>query len=150
MKQQAVTTLLKGFFHRAGISVHNALFRHMVKSGLVLCAVDFAEDTTTTETDDQGTDTQDDQTGDDDTGTAAGDDQGDGDKTGTEEDTDEEEVVVTIGEDSPTSDEEDISQAPEWVRNLRKEHRETKRLLREKDAEIERLKGNTGRPCSAS
>ena len=41
-----------------------------------------------------------------------------------------EEVVVTIGEESPPP-EEDEKQAPEWVRELRKNHRELVRENRE-------------------
>lgn len=40
------------------------------------------------------------------------------------------EVVVTIGEESPTSD-EDENRAPEWVRELRKSNREKDRRIRE-------------------
>lgn len=51
----------------------------------------------------------------------------------------EDEVVVTIGEESPPSDEDD-SKAPEWVRDLRKSHRELQRENRELRAKQE--KGN--------
>src|SRR5437870_4888599 len=40
------------------------------------------------------------------------------------------EVVVTIGEESPPSDEEE-NRAPEWVRELRKTSREKDRRIRE-------------------
>lgn len=59
----------------------------------------------------------------------------------------DDEVVISFGEESPTS-EEDESRAPPWVRELRKQDREKARALRErdrqlreKDAEIARLKG---------
>lgn len=37
------------------------------------------------------------------------------------------EVVVTIGDEAPTPEEEEISKAPEWVRELRKSQRELSR-----------------------
>ena len=48
-----------------------------------------------------------------------------------------EEMVVTIPGESPSPEDEEVSKAPEWVRNLRKEHRELKREKRELE---ERLK----------
>lgn len=54
---------------------------------------------------------------------------------GTEGDDTEEgegdEVVVSIGDESPPSDEDDASRAPEWVRYLRKSNREKDRRIRE-------------------
>jgi hypothetical protein len=41
------------------------------------------------------------------------------------------EVVVTIGEDAPTSEEQEVESAPAWVKNLRKENRELARENRE-------------------
>lgn len=41
------------------------------------------------------------------------------------------EVVVTIGEESPPSEEDEIAKAPEWVRELRKSNREKDRRIRE-------------------
>lgn len=55
---------------------------------------------------------------------------------------DDDTVIVTIGEESPPSD-EDEHRAPEWVRELRKTSREQARLLREKEQEIARLKGES-------
>jgi hypothetical protein len=65
-------------------------------------------------------------------------DQNDDQNTGTEADSAEgtDEVVVTIGGDSPPVD-ESPAQAPEWVRELRKNHRELQRRNRELE---ERLK----------
>lgn len=147
MNKQAVTTLLKDLLHRAGIRVHRALFRHMVKSGLVLCAVDLADDHDTATDDTQDTDNQDDQNGEEDTGTATGDDE-DADKGATDEESDDE-VIVSIGEESPPSDEEDISKAPDWVRELRTKHRETSKRVRELEEENARLKG-TGKPAAVT
>lgn len=48
------------------------------------------------------------------------------------------EVVVTIGEEAPPPDEE--SSAPEWVRELRKNHRESQRRVRELE---DKLKATT-------
>jgi hypothetical protein len=48
-------------------------------------------------------------------------------------------VAVTIGEESPPSDDEENERAPEWVRDLRKQYREEKRRnkeLQEKLAEV--------------
>jgi hypothetical protein len=49
----------------------------------------------------------------------------------------EDEVIVSIGEAQPHSDEE--ARAPEWVRELRRKQRETVRELREAKAKIEAL-----------
>lgn len=49
----------------------------------------------------------------------------------------EDEVIVSIGEAQPTTDEE--SKAPQWVKDLRKKQRETARELREARAKIEAL-----------
>jgi hypothetical protein len=43
----------------------------------------------------------------------------------------EQDVVVTIGEEAPPAEEEEHAQAPEWVRELRKSHRELQRKNRE-------------------
>jgi hypothetical protein len=50
------------------------------------------------------------------------------------------EVVVTIGDETPT-EEEDESAARPWVKDLRKRHREMERKLREVEAENAKLKG---------
>jgi len=59
--------------------------------------------------------------------------------------TDEGEITISVGE-QPAAEEEDASRAPEWVRDLRKSNREKDRVIREKDAEIARLKGATSQP----
>jgi hypothetical protein len=54
---------------------------------------------------------------------------------------DEGQVVVLV-DDKPLNQEESQAEttAPEWVRDLRKQHREAQRKIREQDAEIQRLK----------
>jgi hypothetical protein len=59
------------------------------------------------------------------------------DETAVDESSDE--VVVSIG-DEPVKQEEDDAAAPEWVRNLRKEHRQLKKEKRELE---EKLKAGT-------
>lgn len=57
----------------------------------------------------------------------------------TDEGTDEgegDEVVVSIGEESPSSEEEDAARAPEWVRELRKSNREKDRRIRELEQKV--------------
>lgn len=51
------------------------------------------------------------------------------------------EVVVTIGEETPPTDDEQHAQAPEWVRELRKKNREDQKRIRELE---ERLSAATG------
>jgi hypothetical protein len=63
---------------------------------------------------------------------------------GESDDSIDDEVVVTIG-DSPAPD-EDHEQAPEWVRELRKNHRETQKRVRELEAENKQLKGTGQKP----
>lgn len=50
------------------------------------------------------------------------------------------EVVVTIGDEQPPADDGEQG-APTWVKDLRKANRQKDRELREKDAEIARLRG---------
>ena len=99
--------------------VHRALFRYQVRAGLILCAVEPGED-------DGAVDLQG-QTGEEEAGTAAG--------TETQGE-DEEEVVVSIGEESPASEEEEAAHAPEWVRELRKNHRELVKRNRELEEQV--------------
>jgi hypothetical protein len=59
------------------------------------------------------------------------------------------EVVVTIGDEPPPAEEEDPARAPQWLKDLRKSNREKDRALRERDAEIARLKGSQqGQPAT--
>ena len=51
-------------------------------------------------------------------------------------DPESEEVVVSIGDASPASEEEEQKQAPEWVKELRKENREKSRKLRDLEAKL--------------
>ncbi|HTH09183.1 MAG TPA: hypothetical protein VMA55_06415 [Acidovorax sp.] len=44
------------------------------------------------------------------------------------------EVVVSIGDESPSSEDEESATAPEWVKNLRKERRELIKRVREYEA----------------
>lgn len=46
-----------------------------------------------------------------------------------------EEIVVQIGEDSPP-EEDEVKQAPDWVRNLRKENREKERRIKELESKL--------------
>lgn len=73
-----------------------------------------AETTQTTDADDAG-------------GNATGDTTQQVDGEGSETD----QVVITIGEESPPSDEEDETRAPTWVRELRKTNRELQRENRD-------------------
>lgn len=58
----------------------------------------------------------------------------------------EDEVVVVIEGVTPPPEEEEDRQAAPWLRELRKSHQETKRQLRERDAEIARLKASGNQP----
>lgn len=51
---------------------------------------------------------------------------------------DDDEVVVSIGEESPPQDE--AAHAPEWVRELRKKNREDQRRIKELEDELKRAK----------
>jgi hypothetical protein len=53
-----------------------------------------------------------------------------------ESESDPEELVVSIGDASPASEEEELKQAPEWVKELRKENREKARKLKELEAKL--------------
>ena len=114
MKKSAVSTLLKELLYR----VHRALFRYQVRAGFILCAAEPGED-------DGGVNLEG-QTGEDETGTAPG----------TEGQEDDDEVVVSIGEESPPSEEEEAAHAPEWVRELRKNHRELVKRNRELEEQV--------------
>ena len=52
-----------------------------------------------------------------------------------QEETEEEEVIVSIGEESPPPEEH--TQAPEWVRELRKTNRELQRQNRELQSKLQ-------------
>jgi hypothetical protein len=54
---------------------------------------------------------------------------------------DEDEVVVSIGEEAPPTEEH--QQAPEWVRELRKQHRELQRKNRELEAKLQTTQTET-------
>lgn len=58
------------------------------------------------------------------------------DESETDEDGDDGEVIVTIGDEEPPQEEED-EKAPNWVRELRKSHREMARENRELKAKLE-------------
>jgi hypothetical protein len=62
-------------------------------------------------------------------------------------DDDDDDVVVLV-DDKPLNqpDEEESTQAPEWVRDLRKQHREAQRKIREQEAELQRLKTPAPKP----
>lgn len=51
-----------------------------------------------------------------------------------EDEIDEDEVVISIGEESPPQEEE--ARAPKWVRELRKSNREKERKIRELEAQL--------------
>lgn len=53
-----------------------------------------------------------------------------------EEDQDSDEVVVSIGEQAPSSEEEEKEAAPQWVKDLRKESREKDKRIRELEKKI--------------
>jgi hypothetical protein len=59
----------------------------------------------------------------------------------------EEETVITLGEESPTPQEDEFSgPAPAWVKELRESNRAAKKALREREEEIARLKGQQASP----
>lgn len=130
MQKMAVSTFLKGLLHRAGISVHKALFRHMVKSGLVLCAVAPVEEEHVAA---PAAEVEQVQTGDE-TGTAAENEPAPAAAQGTED----EEVVITIGEEEPpaSNEEETNEPAPQWVKELRKSDREKAKRIRELEQQL--------------
>lgn len=64
-----------------------------------------------------------------------------------DDDEGDDEVVVSIDGESPTHDEDDDKKAPEWVRDLRKSHRETQRENRELKARLDALSGAAEKPA---
>jgi len=46
------------------------------------------------------------------------------------------EVVVTIGDETPAPEDEEIAKAPEWVRELRKSNRELTRKVKEQERQL--------------
>jgi hypothetical protein len=63
------------------------------------------------------------------------------------EDDDDDEVIVTIGDEAPPQEDEH-DQAPEWVRELRKAHRETQRENRELKAKLEATTQTETKPAA--
>lgn len=74
------------------------------------------------------------------TGEEPGEEAGEGGEGATDD------VVVTIGEESPTSTEED-HKAPEWVRELRKSHRETLKRNKELEEKLAAVSGAQQKPA---
>lgn len=65
----------------------------------------------------------------------------------TEAETEEDDsVVVSIAGDAPAPEDEEAERAPDWVRDLRKQHREEKRRNRELQEKLEQLTG-AGKPA---
>lgn len=67
----------------------------------------------------------------------------------------DDEIVVTIGDESPTSEDEQEADgfkgpAPEWVKDLRKNSREKDKLLRERERELQELKAKIGQATENS
>jgi hypothetical protein len=59
------------------------------------------------------------------------------DEVEAEDESEDDELVVTIGEDSPPP--EETTQAPEWVRDLRKQYREEKKRSKELEKKLQEL-----------
>ena len=57
----------------------------------------------------------------------------------------DEEQVITIGESKEDEESEDSNNAPSWVKDLRKQHREMKRENRELKAQLERYNSGDGK-----
>lgn len=51
------------------------------------------------------------------------------------------EIIVTIGDAPPASEENEPQKAPEWVKELRKQHREQERRIKELEAELAKASG---------
>lgn len=71
------------------------------------------------------------------------------DETSTETKADEvavDEVVVTIGDEAPPQEDEEIAKAPEWVRELRKSNRELSR----RNKELERQAADKTKPAESA
>lgn len=65
-------------------------------------------------------------------------DPSDGDNTDGESDDDQDdEVVVSIGDEPVEQSEEDDRKAPSWVKELRKSHREAQKRIRELEAQVQ-------------
>lgn len=126
--KKAVSTILRSLLER----LNAEMFRYQVKTGLVLC---FGPEGGLADASDEGGEN------------SEGGDQGGGEETTTETDAaadpaqEDDEVIVTIGEEAPPAEEQQHAQAPEWVRELRKNHRELQRKNRELE---EQLKARAG------
>lgn len=53
----------------------------------------------------------------------------------------DEEVVIQIGEESPSSEDDEVREAPEWVREVRKVNREQQREIKKLRQELEQSRG---------
>ncbi len=63
------------------------------------------------------------------------------DSEGGEAGAEEGEITVTLGDEPAANEEDEAAKAPEWIRDLRHRNKEMTRVLREREAEIARLKG---------
>jgi len=59
---------------------------------------------------------------------------------GSSEEETSDEMVITIGDEEESEEEQEQKKAPEWVRELRKEHRATVKRNRELEAELQAMK----------
>lgn len=71
---------------------------------------------------------------------------GDEQATASQPEVDEDEVMVTIGEEAPPQEEH--AQAPEWVRELRKQHRQLQREKRELEEKLKTVSQPAERPIA--
>lgn len=68
------------------------------------------------------------------------------DEQGEDEESDEDEVVISIGEETPPQEEE--VRAPAWVRELRKSNREKERKIRELEAKLNAAPATETKPVA--
>lgn len=125
-KGNKVSNLFKKLFEQFKNEIDKKLFRFMVKQGLILCAV--PEGDSENESSDED-----------------GEEETTEEVEETSEDGEDEETVVSIGDEvSPTS--EDEKPAAEWVRDLRANQRELKRENQELKEKLEAVSGTKQKP----
>ena len=123
-KVNLISNLLKNLINKCFGEVNKALFKYQVKTGLILCAVEEAEQVIV-ETGEEVKEVVGDENGNTETE----------EPSKTEEET---EIEVTIDGEAPAPEPEP---APEWVRELRKNHRELQKRNKELEEQVKQVSG---------
>lgn len=134
------TSLVARILSNMKDSIGDVMFKYGVNTGMVMCVVEPGEET---QVDDTTENVElEDSAGTEQSAVVEGAEDKD-QATGGEDD----DVVITIGEEAPPPEQEQHAQAPEWVKELRKNHRELQRENRELKEKVKAVTGAETKPA---